>query len=201
MSSKVSQLVRKLALKSIFAEKEGTVLHQEENPFDAHKERLDKFAYETIRKLQAIINEMEGDLFSLKHKGFPKKEWVEFTKVYQDLIMLKKQLRLSTPFENGHAIIQTLNDRMFKARTDTLDVIIQHFLQKNQVEGITGPTLMQTSVDSLRKLSNFVEELQRFMTEHFPKTISTLPPPAPESQKEERASLPTMMPPAMKGKL
>lgn len=199
MSSKVSQLVRKLALKSIFAEKEGTVLHQEENPFDAHKEKLDKFAYETIRKLGAIINEMEGDLFSLKHKGFPKKEWVELGKVYQELILLKKQLRLNTPFENAHAIIATLGDRMFKARVETLDVIIQHFLQRNQVEGITGPTLMQTRVDSLSKLSALHKQLERFLSENFPKTISTLPPPAPAP--EERASLPTMMPPAMKEKL
>lgn len=200
MSSKVSQLVRKLALKSIFAEKEGTVLHQkEQDPFVAHKEKLDKLGYETVRKLQAIINEMEGDLFSLKQKGFPKKEWVEFTKVYQDLIVLRKWLRLSTPFENAQAINSTLNDRMFRARVDTLDIIIQHFLEKNQVEGITGPTLMQTRVDSLKKILDFADEIQRFLKEHFPKPISTVPPPPEE--KQERIIMDTVMPPAMKDKL
>jgi hypothetical protein len=175
MSSKVAQLVRKLAMKSVFAD--------DNEQFRQQRERLSKFYFEMNRKLDSIAKEMEGDLFTLKHKEFPKKELVEFTKIYQEVILLKKSLDPIKPYDSAQKVIDKINDRMFRAHITTLDVIIQHFLKKNEVDFAPSAVMQQVRVSSLHHLV----ELGRMLAIHMennpllpdPRTITTKPPPRP----------------------
>lgn len=132
--------------------------------FNLEREKLNDFRNEMDTQFTRILNEMEGDLLSLRIKGFQKDHWKEFSKIYQHLIQLKKGLADYKPYHGAQQIISVIKDRHFKAYISTLNVIIQHFLQNNTVDlGPTSDSIKQTSVNSLNKLMPFADQLQTYM--------------------------------------
>jgi hypothetical protein len=162
-----------------------TVISDRNEKFRQQRENLEEFFFQMDRKIASTISEMGGDLFTLKEKGFPQNEWKQLAKIYQALIALRKSLDPARPYESAKKIIDTINERTFKAHINTLDVIIHHFLQNNQVElgsNLSG-MLGQSTAKSISQLNALVKHLQSYMDAHplidDPQTISTLPPPRP----------------------
>lgn len=140
--------------------------HQEEK-FKAERERLSKFYDQIEREFTQILNEMEGDLLTLKVKEYPRPELKEFIKVFQYLIQLKKHALNYRPYEAAQQIINFINNRGFKAQIAALNMSAQHFVQNTQVDFDQSlGRLHQASIKSLEKLQPFAEKLYTYMIEY-----------------------------------
>jgi AraC-like DNA-binding protein len=171
---KVYEIAEKYAAKTIIADNE--------EKFQSQKEKLAEFFHLTDRKLSAILNEMQGDLLTLKYKGFPKNEWKELFKIHQEVVNLRNTLDSFKIYESAQKIIDTISERSFRARLNTLEVIIQHFLKSKEVhpKNYTGDQLQQSKVNSLKNLVLFTNELKEYMQSNpivDPQNTSTIAPP------------------------
>lgn len=157
---KLYKLAEKLSVKT--AEFSKYELSQQE------KERLLDFKSQLNTQFGNILNELEGDLLTLRIKKFPKEDWRELVKLHRQLLDFKKSLLDDKPYAAAQKIIDVVNNRNIKAKLTTFNHIINHFLENNQVDLESGPNsgLKQVSVNSLTKLQEFAQKLRNYMIEH-----------------------------------
>lgn len=136
--------------------------------FQQERERLSQFLEQIKVRFTRILNEMEGDLLTLKIKEFPEDDWKEFAKLYKHLIQINKSLIDYKPYQAAQKIIDLVSSRDMKAKINTLDHIIQHFLHNNTVDfgGNSNSQLKQASVHSLEKLQYLARWLHEYMIQN-----------------------------------
>jgi len=132
----------------------------------AEEERLSTFKEQIEDNFRSLLQEMEGDLLTLREKNYPREEWKEFVKIFQNLVKLRKEVFEHHPYEAARLIINTITDRAFNARLNTLEMSIQHFLKENQIQFDSIDELSQSAVHSLQKLRLFADGINRYVIEH-----------------------------------
>jgi len=119
---------------------------------------------EVNKDFTRILNQMEGDLLTLKIKGFSKLELKEFVKIFYELVSLRKRIASFAVYDGIQQIVDLINSKEFQAQISTLNLSIQHFLEENQIY-LDAPNklLQQASVKSLSQLSSFADKWQTYV--------------------------------------
>lgn len=162
--NKVNQLAEKLQLK--------TAQYNRNELYQAERNRLDFFFSQLSSQFTAILNEMEGDLLTLKHKGFAKGEFKDdfrnFLKLFYQLIKLGKSLNEYKPYEAAQKIVDITNSRAGKAYINDLNLTTQDFLANHEVDWgqPLNDKVRQATLDSLNKLLAFGQQLHNYMADH-----------------------------------
>jgi phosphoglycolate phosphatase-like HAD superfamily hydrolase len=164
---------RVLELAHKFAETSLNDKHQ------AQRVRLETFTDNFTRKLRASLNEMEGDLFTLKEKGFDRKLWKEIGQFWRDLIEIYKHYDEKKPYESAKKLIEYL-----KSKGSWLVMVIptvRKFLKENEVDFGASTVLQQARVEGFKKVIMLAQDTGIYMQKNpllpDPRNAPTVPPP------------------------
>lgn len=146
------------------AQAEGEVsLTPTNTDYQEQRDKLAQFYDFFAKQLRRIINEMGGDMFVLKERGFDPKLLKKFAEVQDALVKIMKSIDEDKPYIAAEALVQFATERMTAAILENLDVIIAHHLQKTNVDFGTSKLLKHPEVDSLKNISALAKQLKRFM--------------------------------------
>jgi hypothetical protein len=159
--------------------------------FRLQREKLEQFYHDLHMKFRVMLNEMEGDLRTLKEKDFPKNLLKSFFQVWYDLIDISKQLDVKDPYVAADKLVQYVKQRPHRSIIDNLDFLIQHHMQKNEIDTQTGSMLQQVQVKSLKLLKELASRLEQYMTEN---PLITGPSGIPEEPKDLKTVSPVFVP-------
>src|SRR5574339_527552 len=111
---------------------------------------LEKFNDNFQRKFRANLNEMEGDLFTLKERGFDRNSWKELGLFWRHLIELYKQYNENKPYES----VQKLIDFLTNQKTFLVRIIpaIRTHLKNTEVDFKPSKMLQQARADGLKNI-------------------------------------------------
>jgi len=170
-----------LELAKKFAEKSLNEQHQQQ------REKLEEFSYNFTDKMRAILNEMAGDLLTLKEKGYDRTQWKQLGNLYQRLIDARKDFDHNKPYVSSERIINFIFSKEIFNIIQALHSSIQKHLKENEVDFGASKTLGQARVDSLQKLIKLMHSAKDYikMNPLLPdiREMQTIPPPpkAPDS--------------------
>jgi hypothetical protein len=136
---------------------------ERDKQFQAQREMLTSFYEEFYGRFRRILNEMEGDLFTLKQKNLDKHSLKLFGTIMHRLINLIKVVDPKKPYPGIQAIVNYLRSEETEGVIEDLDFLIQLHLKRNEVEGWSEK--YQAKVQSLNKLS----WLAQYAKEHMDK--------------------------------
>lgn len=165
-----------LELAKKFAEKNLNEQYQQQ------RERLEEFGYDFTDKLRAILNEMAGDLVTLREKGYDKTSFKQLANLYQNIIELRKNFDYYRPYVSVERIAEFIFSNDMLKIIKHLDYTIQKHLKENEVDFGTSKVLRQAKVESLGKLTRLVYDSFQYTKKHplLPdvRETATVPPPA-----------------------
>lgn len=166
---KVLELAKKFAEKSL------------NEQYQQQRDRLEEFAYDFTDKLRAILNEMTGDLATLREKGYDKTYWKQLANLYQRLIDMRKEFDYHRPYVSAEKIYNFIFSKDMFLIIQTLHSSIQKYLKENEVDFRPSGGLKQARVDSLRKLITLMHDANSYMKKNpmLPdaREMPTVPPP------------------------
>lgn len=138
-----------LELADKFAQK--TILHAHDPQKLIQQGKVQEFFEQFKRHLRAIINEMDGDIMSLRIMGYPRPTLKELGTVYQGLLEKSNRLNDQQPLESVQEAVSFIFAKSTKTLMNALEESIQHFLKGNQVDFASGGELTHVRVESLKK--------------------------------------------------
>jgi hypothetical protein len=163
--------VQQLAIK--FAE--GSLNEQ----YQAQRAKLEQFSETFLRKLRAALNELEGDLSTLKHREFDKTQWKELGLFWRTCIELYKKIDEKNPYAGVQSFID-----LIKSKSDWLVKIIpsiRKHLKATEVDFGPSKVLRQARADGLKELILLIENSGQYMRKNpllpDPRNAPTVPPP------------------------
>lgn len=134
--------------------------------FQVQRERLEEF-YSKIRgKLRALTNEMDGDLFTLKHKGLDKGSFALFARIRDDIRTLANKIDSKKPYPGVQAFINYVTSEETEGMIEDLNFLIQLHLKRNEVDFAPSKSLKQAEVNSLNQISWIAHEAKDYMDKH-----------------------------------
>lgn len=149
--------------------------------WQAQRETLESFYYDTSKFFRTIINEMDGDLLTLKQMNIDLGVQKMLGKVFHDFVELYKEINPAHPYIGIQNIIDWAGSKQNKILFENLNFLFNEYLRKDKVEFEQSPSLKHPKVNSIKKLTNALPELKKFMVEHpllpDPRQVSTVPPP------------------------
>lgn len=171
---KVQQLANKLATGSL------------NEQYQEQRVKLEKFSETFLRQLRAALNELEGDLFTLKHREFDRTQWKELGLFWRTCIELYKQIDESKPYEGVQKFVD-----LIKSKSDWLVKIIpaiRKHLKATEVDIAPSKTLRQARADGLKTLILLIENSGQYVRKNpllpDPRGALTVRPPKPETIKD-----------------
>lgn len=117
-------------------------------PNDQMQEHFEKFK----RELRSILNEMDGDLMTLRIKGADRNILKDMGMLQQYLREKYKMLDDSRPIESMENILLYLFSKSVKLLLVNLHTAIQKFLKENEVDFEPQAALSQARVESITNL-------------------------------------------------
>lgn len=132
-----------------------------EEPYN-QKHKLELFYDDFYKKFRTVLNEMEGDIFTIKEKGIDKNILREFAILWKSLIDIFKRIDENQPYESATRLIYFVESKNNKHDISKLNQSIQHFLKKNELN-LSSPLMQNSRVDSIRELFDVVEHLVSYM--------------------------------------
>lgn len=164
-----------LQLADKFAEK------SQNEQFQEQRAMLEKFSDEYLNTLKSILGEMEGDLLTLKEKGFPRAKWKEFGLFWKELVEIYKSYDESQPYEGAKKLLLFVASKSKESFIRTLNAEVHKFLKEKEVDFGAGADLSQSEVNSLRRLWDFSNRTAKTMVSNpllpDPRELITTPPP------------------------
>lgn len=153
---KVQELAKKYAERLMSAEERNKEFH-------IQRTKMWHFYMFFYRRLRAILGDMEGDIRSLKEKGFDHKMLKMFIKARQDLIELLKSVDKERPYIMAEKFVNYVLNRPNSIVLENLDFLIQHHLEMNRIDTPTGALLGQVSSNSIGALQELAKQVKEFM--------------------------------------
>lgn len=181
------QNILKMAERFVTLADEGT--NQGKTPnvvYQEQRDRLSKFHDHLKRQLRIIINEMEGDLWTLKQRKFDPKLFKTMSNVREELIAIFKGIQEDKPYRTAEKLVFYATNRSTKMVLDNLDFLAKHHLQVTNEDFVTSDRVQHPQIHSFDALNKLVPQLKEFM-DKYPLIV---PPGTATSE------MPTVQPPA-----
>lgn len=163
------QKVLKMAEKFVTMAEGGTTVQPPAGhnaAFQAQRDRFTQFHEHFARQLRIVINEMGGDLFTLKNRDFDPKMFKLFGNIYQDLISISKELKEDKPYIAAQKLVHYVTDRPTKALIDNMDFLTKQHTKSTNVDFKPSPMLSHPQIRSLDALKKLAAHLAEFMAKH-----------------------------------
>lgn len=155
--------------------------NQHNKEWQAQRERLETFYYDTSKFFKALINEMNGDLLVLKHKDIHPDVIKTFGDTIHKLLSLYLDIDPEHPYAGIEKLINWADNKQTKVLLENLEFLIKEYLFRGKSEFEQTPNMKHPQVQSIKKLLAIVPKLRAFMNAHpmlpDPRSVSTVPPP------------------------
>lgn len=144
------------------------------------QESSDSFAYDFIKKIRTALNEIEGDLVTLKYREFDKTKWKELGNFWRACIAIYKAMNRDN-FEDS---FKEFSDLLLEKKDWLTKIIpaIQQHLKNTEIDFIPHPNLSQARANGLKELIKVVNEgAQNIKNNVLPSQAVTVRPPSSKS--------------------
>lgn len=142
--------------------------------------KTDHFVGNFLRNVRFALNELEGDLMTLKYRDFNRKQWKELGDFWRNCIEIYKAFNESKPEEG----IREFADLLLEKKEWLTQIIpaIHKQLKETEVDFIPHPNLSQARADGLKELIKVVNEgAQNIKKNVSPSQSVTVRPPSSRS--------------------
>jgi hypothetical protein len=162
-------------------EGKGTVINTPHNlEYQDQRNRLSDFYERFTWELRALIGGMGGDLFTLRERGFDGKMFKMFSKVYQNLIDISKEVKKNKPYIAAEKLVHYVLDKPSSSILENLNFLAKNHIQVTNVDFKPTSVLKHPEITSIDDLKKMALHLRKIMAEHpliVPPGQSSLPPP------------------------
>lgn len=162
---KVQQLANKFAKTAIATE------------YYSASQKTDHFANSFLRNIRAALNELEGDLMTLKYRDFNRKQWKELGDFWRNCIEIYKGFNENKPEDGVQEFVDFLLER--KDWLNQINSAIQKHLRATEIDFVPHPNLSQARADGLKEVIKAVNEgaqqVKKNNSSTFPKAVQTPP--------------------------
>lgn len=165
------------------ADEDNKTPHNEE--YQEQRNRLSQFYDHFQKQLRIIVNEMDGDLFTLRHRGFDPKMFKLFSTVYQNVLDLFKSIQEDKPYRAAEKVISYVTNRPTRIVLENLNFLAKHHVQATNVDFAPNKTLQHPQIRSIDALNKLALELKEYMAQN-----PLIVPPG-----QARSEVPTEPPP------
>lgn len=149
-----------------------------ETEYYSDPEKTDHFGSDFLRKVRVALNELEGDLMTLKYRDFNRNQWKELGNFWRSCIDIYKAFNENKPEEGVKEFADLLLEKK-NWLTKIMPAIHQH-LKNTEVDFIPGPGLSQARADGLKELIKVVNEGAQYVKKNTsPAQSQTWRPPKP----------------------
>lgn len=124
---------------------------------DTQKHKIEAFSNAFNQAFRAILNEMEGDVASLKYTGFNSILLKEFKEFYYNLIKLYKK----NSIEKALDLVSFIKDH--KPWINNISKLIKAHLESSVSNFISGQNIKLPQVDSLNKVLKLSDGIENFI--------------------------------------
>lgn len=145
----------------------------------SYPQKTDHFVNNFLRNVRVALNELEGDLMTLKHREFNRAQWKELGLFWRNCIEIYKAFNENKPEEG----IKEFTDLLLEKKDWLTKIMpaIQKHLKETEVDFIPSPGLVQARADGLKELIKAVNEgAQNVKKNISPAQSVTWRPPAPK---------------------
>lgn len=140
---------------------------QERNKeFSVQRIKLEYFHKVFYRKMRSILGTMEGDIRTLREKGFDPKMMKLFITAYRDLIEILKSVDEKRPYAAAEKFIKYVLERPNSSILENLDFLIQHHLKASLLDTKEGLLLGQSKADAIQQLKELAINLKKFIADN-----------------------------------
>lgn len=142
--------------------------------FPSQKEK-DQFSVQFLRNIRVSLNELEGDILTLRYKDFPRKELKELGLFWRHCIEIYKGFNERQPEEGVKEFSDLLLDK--KDWITNMMSDIQKHLDANEIDFLPHPGLSQARANGLQELIKAVDEAAQKL-----KNLPVTPPTPAQSE-------------------
>lgn len=129
--------------------------HNEENQFENFKSELG-----------SILNEMGGDLLTLKIKGADRSLLKELSSLQQNVLSKLKNLDNDQPVESMENVLLYLFSKNVKPSLINLNTNIQKFLQENEIDFSPHASFSQAKIESINNLLELARATENILPQN-----------------------------------
>lgn len=149
--------------------------------YQSQKNKSNPFSGNFLKNLRIALNELEGDLVTLKHRDFNRSQWKELGIFWRSCIEIYKSFNENNPFEGIQELVELLKEK--KDWLAKMIPAIRQHLKNTEIDFIPSPGLTQARADGLKELIRVVQEgAQNIKNDRFvPEQSETWKPPSSES--------------------
>jgi hypothetical protein len=133
--------------------------------FEAQRARLEKFFKFFINRFRAILNEIDGDTFSLRERGFDKKMLSLLTQIKNRLENIFKEIDENQPYLAAWELVDYVSERPTQMMMENLQFLAQHHLKGTAPEKLPS-FAVNAQIHSLGKLKEFAAKLKIYMEQN-----------------------------------
>lgn len=155
--------------------------NQHNKEWQDQRERLESFYYDTSKFFRTLINEMDGDLLTLKQKNIHPDVIKMFSDITHKLISLYLDIDPEHPYKGIDNLINWTESKETKVLLENLEFLIKEYLFRGKIDFEQTPHMKHPQVQSIKRLLAVIPKLRNFMNDHpmlpDPRNVSTVPPP------------------------
>lgn len=146
----------------------------------AFPEKTDRSVSNFLRNIRIALNELEGDLMTLKYREFNRAQWKELGLFWRNCVEIYKGFNENKPEEGVKEFVDLLLEK--KDWLAKIMPAIQKHLKATEVDFVPGPSLVQARADGLKELIKAVNEGAQSIKKNIsPAQSVTWRPPPPKS--------------------
>lgn len=118
--------------------------------------KTDHFTGSFLRNVRVALNELEGDLMTLKYRDFNRKQWKELGDFWRHCVEIYKAFNESKPEEGIQEFVNFLLEK--KEWLTQIMPAVQKHLKSTEVDFVPHPNLSQARADGLKELIKVINE-------------------------------------------
>lgn len=161
--TKVQQLANKFAKTAVAVE------------YYSAPQKTDHFVNSFLRNIRIALNELEGDLMTLKYKNFNRKQWKELGDFWKNCIEIYKGFNENKPEEGVQEFVDFLLEK--KDWLNQINSAVQRHLKTTEIDFVPHPNLSQARADGIKEVIKAVNEgaqqLKKNDSATLPKAVQT----------------------------
>jgi hypothetical protein len=189
--------IQELAFK--FADRADSITHKpiylgDDDKFHAQRARLEEFFFDFYQGLRRSLNEIEGDILSLKEAKMDPSVLKVLGQVFHQLNDITRQANPENPYLTVKKLLEWLNSKTNKSIIDNLQFIITNFLRNRKLDIKTNKRVSDLTINGLNNTIKEIEKAKMYMDAFpmlpDPRDAITVPPPKLLSEQTSVSSLP-----------
>lgn len=161
---------------------------QQNQKFQAQRARLDKFGRYFSGKCRAILNELDGEIFTLRQRKFDPQMLELLVDIKNNIEYICKKMDYNNPYTTAYELVDYILDKPTRVSIENLEFLAKHHLEKTKPAGNYPPFAFNAEVRSLEKLLGFAYSNRAYMEAnpmlHFPNFSSVPANPNPAADPD-----------------